>query len=245
MEYDTPKRTFTAKVESNGRIVIPAAVRETLGLVAGDEVTLLVEGDDLIVRSRRAAVRRVRERLAAARPPEVTGGGGRGRRISGRAHGVLGVDAGRGRRSGSTGSACAARKAASRNVNVTCLLDASVLLAVAFNEVGANEALQVLARPRLGIVATNLAEVVSKLRQRGMTMAGCRAFIADLQLTVVSPDTETALLAGELHANTRSVGLSMGDALCLAMAAQLGAKVVTADRAWARLEVGVAIEVIR
>ena len=76
MEYDTPKRTFTAKVESNGRIVIPAAVRETLGLVAGDEVTLLVEGDDLIVRSRRAAVRRVRERLAAARPPEVTGGGG-------------------------------------------------------------------------------------------------------------------------------------------------------------------------
>ncbi len=74
MEYDTPKRTFTAKVESNGRIVIPAAVRETLGLVAGDEVTLLVEGDDLIVRSRRAAVRRVRERLAAARAPDSPAG---------------------------------------------------------------------------------------------------------------------------------------------------------------------------
>jgi PIN domain nuclease of toxin-antitoxin system len=130
-------------------------------------------------------------------------------------------------------------------VSVATLVDASVLLTLAFDEPGADAALDVLARPRLGITSTNLAEVVSKLRQRGMPLEGCRQFIADLQLTVVSADSETVLVAGDLHAATRAVGLSMADALCLASAAQLGARVVTADRAWGRLDVGVEIEVIR
>jgi AbrB family looped-hinge helix DNA binding protein len=73
MEYDKPYGRYTAKVEANGRIVIPAVVREVLGLRAGDEITLLIDGDDLVLRSRRAAVRRVRERLAAARAPESSG----------------------------------------------------------------------------------------------------------------------------------------------------------------------------
>lgn len=73
MEYDKPHGRYTAKVEANGRIVIPAVLREALGLRAGDEITLLIDGDDLVLRSRRAAVRRVRERLAAVRAPESSG----------------------------------------------------------------------------------------------------------------------------------------------------------------------------
>jgi PIN domain nuclease of toxin-antitoxin system len=130
-------------------------------------------------------------------------------------------------------------------VKVAQLLDASALLAVAFNEDGAEQVMLALSRPQVGITVANLTEVVSKLRQRGMTMAGCRAFIEDLQLIVVSADTETALLAGELHAQTRWAGLSLGDATCLATAVQHGATVVTADRAWGRLGVGVGISVVR
>ena len=130
-------------------------------------------------------------------------------------------------------------------MKVTELLDASALLAVAFNEAGADYVMLALSRPHVGVTVTNLTEVVSRLRLRGMNMAGCRAFIDDLQLTVVSADTETAFLAGELHAQTRWAGLSLADAMCLATAAQLEARVITADRAWARLDVGVAIDVIR
>ena len=130
-------------------------------------------------------------------------------------------------------------------MKVALLLDASALLAVAFNEDGAEQVLLALSRPQVGITVANLTEVISKLRQRGMSMAGCRAFIDDLQLVVVSADTETALLAGELHAQTRWAGLSFGDATCLATAVQFGASVVTADRAWERLDVGVGIQVVR
>ena len=130
-------------------------------------------------------------------------------------------------------------------MKVAQLLDASALLAVAFNEDGAEQVMLALSRPHVGITVTNLTEVVSKLRQGGMTMAGCRAFIDDLQLTVVGADTETALLAGELHSQTRWAGLSMADAMCLATAVQLDASVVTADRAWGRLDVGVSIHIVR
>jgi AbrB family looped-hinge helix DNA binding protein len=73
MEYDRTPGRYTAKVEANGRVVIPAVVREALGLKAGDEVTLFIDRDDLVLRSRRAAVRRVRERLAAEPAPECSG----------------------------------------------------------------------------------------------------------------------------------------------------------------------------
>ena len=63
MQQDAEQATYSARLEANGRIVIPARVREALGLVAGSELSLTVDGDALVVRSRRATVRRVREQL--------------------------------------------------------------------------------------------------------------------------------------------------------------------------------------
>lgn len=76
MEYGTRPTTYTAKLEANGRIVIPARVREALALVAGSELSLSVEGDALVVRSRQATVQRVRERLRAQRAAQPAGAEG-------------------------------------------------------------------------------------------------------------------------------------------------------------------------
>lgn len=65
MQYGSPRDSYTARLEANGRIVIPARVREALRLVAGSELSLTVEGDALVVRSKQATVQRVRERLRA------------------------------------------------------------------------------------------------------------------------------------------------------------------------------------
>jgi PIN domain nuclease of toxin-antitoxin system len=57
--------------------------------------------------------------------------------------------------------------------------------------------------------------------------------------------SDEALDSGLLREATRAAGLSLGDRLCLAAARARQARVLTADRSWAGLDVGVEIEVIR
>ncbi len=65
-------------MEANGRIVIPARVREALGLVAGSQLTLLVDGDTLLVRAKPSRIRQVREQLRAYRADRNLAGGPEG-----------------------------------------------------------------------------------------------------------------------------------------------------------------------
>ena len=64
---------------------------------------------------------------------------------------------------------------------------------------------------------------------------------------VVAFDRDLAFDAGLLLPLTRAAGLSLGDRACLALARRLGARVLTGDRAWARVAdaVGVEVELIR
>lgn len=58
-------------------------------------------------------------------------------------------------------------------------------------------------------------------------------------------DVELALTAGTLDSRTRDRGLSLGDRACLSLAKFLGVPALTADQAWAKLDIGVIIELIR
>jgi AbrB family looped-hinge helix DNA binding protein len=53
------------RVGEQGRIVIPARVREKLGIVAGDELVARVEGGRLLLEKRENVLRRLRERFSA------------------------------------------------------------------------------------------------------------------------------------------------------------------------------------
>jgi PIN domain nuclease of toxin-antitoxin system len=57
--------------------------------------------------------------------------------------------------------------------------------------------------------------------------------------------TEQAEIAGNLIAQTRSLGLSLGDRACLALALEQNAPVYTADRAWKNLKLAIPVHVIR
>lgn len=59
-----------ARLNENGRVVIPAAIRQKLGLSAGDTVLFSVEGDAVRIESQRARIRRVQESLRQFIPPE-------------------------------------------------------------------------------------------------------------------------------------------------------------------------------
>ena len=95
------------------------------------------------------------------------------------------------------------------------------------------------------VSAVNLAEVVGKLIDKGLSPEAAVATAWELPCEVAPFDRETALAAGALRAETRPYGLSLGDRACLALARREGLPVLTADRAWAQVEVGVEIRMLR
>jgi ribonuclease VapC len=58
-------------------------------------------------------------------------------------------------------------------------------------------------------------------------------------------DRELAVGAAALLRPTTRFGLSLGDRACLALAALRDLPAVTADRAWAKLDLGIRVEVVR
>lgn len=124
------------------------------------------------------------------------------------------------------------------------VLDASVLLAYAYVEPGAERVREAITGGAV-VGAVNLAEVVTNLTDKGLSSEAIRNLIEGASVPVISFDEATAYDAGLLRRETRHLGLSLGDRACLALARQLGAPVLTADRAWRDLDVGVEIEVIR
>lgn len=128
---------------------------------------------------------------------------------------------------------------------MTAVLDASAALALLRTEPGHDRVAELL--PGSMISAINYSEVVQKLAQLGSdTAEHDTAVLIALGATVAPFDTTGAINAARLWPVTRAAGLSLADRACLALAAELPEGVaVTADRAWADLDLDVAVEVIR
>ena len=99
--------------------------------------------------------------------------------------------------------------------------------------------------PNASISAVNLSEVLARLQEIGMPESEVAIAVARLNLRVVAFDEPQAHATARLRSVTRHACLSLGDRACLALGYRLGCPVVTADRAWASLDVGVEIVVIR
>jgi ribonuclease VapC len=123
------------------------------------------------------------------------------------------------------------------------VLDASALLALIQAEPGSDRVAEVFGRAVIS--AINLAEVVTRLADRGVPGQAIRRQLTRLNLGVVAVDEDLAYAAGLLRPATRTLGLSLGDRVCMALAQRFGAVALTTDRVWARLEIGVTVELLR
>jgi ribonuclease VapC len=127
--------------------------------------------------------------------------------------------------------------------NGAIVADASAMLAALKNEPFA----KVDPRELVGVAisAVNLCEVLSKLHEDGLSEAQAEAAVSAMDLRVVPFDEPQARTASRLLSVTRHAGLSLGDRACIALGERLGYPVVTADRVWASLDLGVEVVVIR
>jgi len=121
--------------------------------------------------------------------------------------------------------------------------DASAILALLKREVFDGFAPERLFRTTIS--AVNLSEVLERLYSGGVDEASADVAVEELNLRVVDFDPSQARLAAQLRRSTRALGLSLGDRACLALAQTLGCAAVTADRAWAALDIGVDVVLIR
>ena len=125
------------------------------------------------------------------------------------------------------------------------VLDASAILAVIFEEAGAERV--AIHLPGAMVSTVNVAEVMTKLFDLGMPEETVEDVVAGLQLTVLPFDLDQAAEAARLRIQTRDAGLSLGDRACLAAAKLQNVLALTSDRAWKGLprSIGVKVEILR
>ncbi len=126
---------------------------------------------------------------------------------------------------------------------MSVVLDASALLAFLHEEPGGELVSPVLEGARVS--AVNWSEVLQKSLQRRVDVEGMRQEFTDVGVIFEPFTPEQAETAARLFTQTRNHGLSLADRACLALAMDKGLPTMTADRAWAAIELDVEIEVIR
>lgn len=123
------------------------------------------------------------------------------------------------------------------------VLDSSALLAVLLVEPGGDVVADAITHAIIS--AVNSAEVISKLVDKGLPLSDAARAVGIFQLQTEPFDAQQALAVASLRLATARHGLSFGDRACLALARKLTTPILTADKVWSKLDLGIEIKVIR
>ena len=130
----------------------------------------------------------------------------------------------------------------------TSVLDASAVMALLHDEEGAEAVVAAIADGAT-ISAVNWAEVLSNVAADGddpqevasrLSVTGEEVVIWIEALTAAD-----CIEAAKLRPVTKSLGLSLADRACLALADRLGVPALTTDRDWAKADVDAEVRLIR
>jgi PIN domain nuclease of toxin-antitoxin system len=121
--------------------------------------------------------------------------------------------------------------------------DASAVLAFARGEPGEKRVAKV--REHCVVSSLNLLEAFSKLVRYDVPAEQVRLFLRESFPRVIPIDRDLAESSAVFHANSRNLGLSYADCVCLVLGKQRDAIVLTADRDWKKVDLDVKVELIR
>ena len=130
------------------------------------------------------------------------------------------------------------------------IVDASAALAYLQGESGAEVLEEALDQRPSWITTVNYCEVLSKLCEKGMPPAEAQAAVQGLGLEIIDFDQDLAVRSAVLRTATMSIGASLGDRACLALAQRTAESagvpaVYTAERSWGKLKWQFKIKLVR
>lgn len=123
------------------------------------------------------------------------------------------------------------------------VIDASALLVYLNGEKGSSFVEELIDSSMIS--AVNLSEVIGKLKDKKVPEKDVDLILKLLPCEVVDFSKEQALIAGMIKSKTTSLGLSLGDRACLALAIQKKVSVLTADKAWKKVNLGIKVVLVR
>jgi PIN domain nuclease of toxin-antitoxin system len=126
---------------------------------------------------------------------------------------------------------------------MSVILDASAMLALLLEEPGAEIVLPLAKGSRL--LSVNFCEVIQRVVAMGGAAALAEQAVDRLEIAVVPFDRSLARKAAGLREPTKFMGASLADRACLALGLASGLPVLSGDRAWLKLELGIDIRMIR
>jgi ribonuclease VapC len=131
----------------------------------------------------------------------------------------------------------------------SCVLDASALIVYLHGEPGVEKVADALEQSAC-MSAVNWAEVLSWFVERGQDPREVgqtlrkRGLLGGL-LEILPMTDQDSLIVAQLRPLTKTYGLSLGDRACLSLGLRLNLPVFTADRSWAAISVGLAVQMVR
>ena len=123
------------------------------------------------------------------------------------------------------------------------VFDSSVVIAMLKQEEGFDLAENSLNDALISTV--NLAEVATYLARNGVPNNTVQEVLASFPIQVIPFEKSLAIQAGCLYSSCKHLGLSLGDRACLALAMNRELPVLTADKVWAELDLGISIQLLR
>jgi PIN domain nuclease of toxin-antitoxin system len=123
------------------------------------------------------------------------------------------------------------------------VLDASALLAFLHDEPGADRVQQAFDGSLVSSV--NWSEVIQKALLQRADISGMQQEFSEVGVIFHPFTLQQAETAAQLWQQTRRHGLSLGDRACLALAIEQQSPVLTADRAWGRLDLDIEVRLLR
>lgn len=126
---------------------------------------------------------------------------------------------------------------------MTHVLDASAVLAFLHDEPGANVVKQALEGAQMS--AVNWSEVLQKAIWKQVDIVGMQQEFEEIGVTIKPFTASQAEIAAQLWKATKKHGLSFADRACLALATENKAPILTADKAWIKLDLKIKLRFLR